>query len=171
WTDASDELRSAHARLREMISMYRAGMDSRGLISSLEELGAAFHNRTGIELALDCRVDDFSLSAERQLQVFYIVQEALANIGHHSGAHNARVLIERVGEDLRLVIEDDGRGPSDEVLDPRCAGRLAEAGHHGLQIMRERAGRAGGRLHIGARAEGGTRVTLTVDGPAEGALL
>jgi len=90
WTDASDELRSAHGRLREMISMYRAGMDSRGLVTSLAELGAAFRSRTGIDLALDCRVDDFGLSAERQLQVFYIVQEALANIGHHSGARSAR---------------------------------------------------------------------------------
>lgn len=171
WTDASDELRSAHGRLREMISMYRAGMDSRGLVTSLAELGAAFRSRTGIELALDCRVDDFGLSADRQLQVFYIVQEALANIGHHSGARSARVMIDREGADLRVVIEDNGCGPSDEALDPRCAGRLSEAGHHGLQIMRERAGRAGGRLHIGALPEGGTRVTLTIDGATPAGLL
>ena len=171
WTDASDELRSAHGRLREMISMYRAGMDSRGLATSLAELGAAFRNRTGIDLALDCRVDDFGLSAEHQLQVYYIIQEALANIGHHSGARSARVVIDREGADLRVVIEDDGCGPSDEVLDPRCAGRLSEAGHHGLQIMRERAGRAGGRLHIGAIPEGGTRVTLTIDGATHAGLL
>ena len=171
WTDASDELRSAHGRLREMISMYRAGMDSRGLVTSLAELGAAFRSRTGIDLALDCRVDDFGLSAERQLQVFYIVQEALANIGHHSGARSARVTIDRDGADLRVVIEDNGCGPSDEVLDPRCAGLLSEAGHHGLQIMRERAGRAGGRLHIGALPEGGTRITLTLDGVTTTGLL
>ena len=171
WTDASDELRSAHGRLREMISMYRAGMDSRGLVTSLAELVVAFRSRTAIDLAFECRVEDVGLSAERQLQVFYIVQEALANIGHHSGARSARILIDRAGDDLRLIVEDDGCGPSDEALDPRCAGRLTEAGHHGLQIMRERAGRAGGRLHIGARPEGGTRITLTIDNPSEGMLL
>ena len=171
WTDASDELRSAHGRLREMISMYRAGMDSRGLVASLAELVVAFRSRTAIDLAFERRVEDVGLSAERQLQVFYIVQEALANIGHHSGAHSARILIDRAGDDLRLIVEDDGCGPSDEALDPRCAGRLTEAGHHGLQIMRERAGRAGGRLHIGARPEGGTRITLTIDNPSEGILL
>lgn len=171
WSDASDELRSAHGRLREMISMYRAGMDSRGLVTSLAELGVVFRSRTAIDLTFECRVEHVGLSAERQLQVFYIVQEALANIGHHSGARSARILVDRAGEDLRVIIEDDGCGPGDEVLDPRCAGRLAEAGHHGLQIMKERAGRAGGRLHIGVRPEGGTRLTLTIDNPSEGILL
>jgi nitrate/nitrite-specific signal transduction histidine kinase len=50
------------------------------------------------------------------------------------------------------------------------AGRLTEAGHHGLQIMRERAGRARGRLHIGVLPDGGTRITLTVDGAGKGTL-
>jgi anti-sigma regulatory factor (Ser/Thr protein kinase) len=147
----------------QVISLYRAGMDSRGLTASLGELAAAFRRRTGIELRFDSRVDDFDLTAEQQLQVFYIVQEALANIGHHSGARSARLAVDRDGEALRVTVEDDGRGPNDDILDPRWAGRLAEAGHHGLQIMRERAGRAGGRLHIGAAPEGGTRLSLIID--------
>jgi two-component system nitrate/nitrite sensor histidine kinase NarX len=161
--DVSDELRNAHGRLREMISLYRAGMDSRGLIASLGELAAAFRRRTGIELAFDSSVKDLELASEQQLQIFYIVQEALANVSHHSGAHAARLTVERRGDELRVAIEDDGCGPDESILDPRCAGRLTEAGHHGLQIMRERAGRAGGRLQIGALPTGGTRVTLTVD--------
>ncbi len=119
--DVSDELRNAHGRLREMISMYRAGI-SRGLLPSLRELAAAFRRRTG-----------------------------------------ARLTIEREAGELRVVVEDDGCGPDESVFDPRCAGRLTEAGHHGLQIMRERAGRAGGRLAINALPGGGTRVKLTID--------
>jgi two-component system nitrate/nitrite sensor histidine kinase NarX len=163
WSDASDELRNAHGRLREMISMYRAGMDSRGLMSSLSELATGFRRRTGIDLHLDCRVTDVDLPTEQQLQIFYIVQEALANVGKHSGARHAQLLIDRSGRDLQVIIEDDGRGPGEDMLDPRVAGRLTEAGHHGLQIMRERAGRAGGRLNIGVLPDGGTRITLTVD--------
>jgi two-component system, NarL family, nitrate/nitrite sensor histidine kinase NarX len=165
-SDASDELRNAHGRLREMISMYRAGIGSRGLLASVAELAAVFRHRTGIELALDCRVGEFNLGTEQQLQVYYIVQEALANITQHSGARHARIVIDSDGDDLQLVVEDDGCGPSEDILDPRVAGRLTEAGHHGLQIMRERAGRAGGRLHIGVLPDGGTRVTLTIDGAA-----
>jgi two-component system, NarL family, nitrate/nitrite sensor histidine kinase NarX len=166
WGDASDELRNAHGRLREMISMYRAGMVSRGLLTSLGELASVFRHRTGIELLLDGRITEFNLSTEQQLQVYYIVQEALANITKHSGARRARIVIDSDGDDLRVVIEDDGCGPSEDILDPRVAGRLTEAGHHGLQIMRERAGRTGGRLHIGLLPDGGTRVTLTIDGAA-----
>lgn len=168
WTDASDELRNAHGRLREMISIYRAGMDLRGLVASLEELALAFRRRTGIELLLEPRVSDIHLGTEQQLQVFYIVQEALANICKHSGARHARIVVDREGDDLRVIVEDDGRGPGEEMLDPRVSGRLTEAGHYGLQIMRERAGRAGGRLHIGVLPDGGTRITLTVDGAAGG---
>jgi two-component system nitrate/nitrite sensor histidine kinase NarX len=161
--DVSDELRNAHGRLREMISLYRAGMASRGLVPSLRELAAAFRRRTGIELAFDCGIDELDLPADQQLQIFYIVQEALANVSHHSGANQATLAIEREGDELRVTVEDDGRGPDAEILDPRCAGRLTEAGHHGLQIMRERAGRAGGRLQLSALPSGGTRVNLTVD--------
>jgi two-component system nitrate/nitrite sensor histidine kinase NarX len=165
--DVSDELRNAHGRLREMISLYRAGMDSRGLVASLRELVSAFRRRTGIELAFDCPEQDLGLASDQQLQIFYIVQEALANVGHHSGAHTARLTVERRDTELRVVVEDDGCGPDSSILDPRCAGRLTEAGHHGLQIMRERAGRAGGRLHIGTLPTGGTRVTLTIDQAAQ----
>lgn len=163
--DISDELRNAHGRLREMISLYRAGMDSRGLIASLGELAAAFRRRAGIDLVFDCSVQELDLAAEQQLQIFYIVQEALANVSHHSGARLARLTVQRNGDELRVAVEDDGRGPDESILDPRCAGRLTEAGHHGLQIMRERAGRAGGSLHIGALPTGGTCVTLTVHCP------
>jgi len=161
--DISDELRNAHGRLREMISLYRAGMDSRGLIASLRELTVAFSHRSGIELVFDGPAEELDLAASQQLQIFYIVQEALANISHHSGARVARLTVERSGDALQVLVEDDGRGPDPEILDPRCAGRLTESGHHGLQIMRERAGRAGGRLQIGALPTGGTRVILTVD--------
>jgi two-component system nitrate/nitrite sensor histidine kinase NarX len=166
--DVSDELRNAHGRLREMISLYRAGMDSRGLIASLRELAAAFQRRTGIELQFDCAVQELDLAADQQLQIFYIVQEALANVSHHSGARMARLTVQRDGDELRVSVEDDGCGPDEEILDPRCAGRLTEAGHHGLQIMRERAGRAGGRLQISALPAGGTRVTLAVHCPPAG---
>jgi len=164
--DVSDELRNAHGRLREMISLYRAGMDSRGLVASLRELAAAFRRRSGIELVFDCPLQELDLPADQQLQIFYIVQEALANVTHHSGARTAHVSVEHSDDALRVCIEDDGRGPDEAILDPRCAGRLTEAGHHGLQIMRERAGRAGGWLQISALPAGGTRVTLTVEAKA-----
>jgi two-component system nitrate/nitrite sensor histidine kinase NarX len=160
--DVSDELRNAHGRLREMISLYRAGMDSRGLIASLRELAAAFRHRSGIELVFECSVEELDLAGDQQLQIFYIVQEALANVIHHSGARAARLTIERSDDSLQVSVEDDGRGPDEAILDPRCAGRLTEA-HHGLQIMRERASRAGGRLQFSAPPTGGTRVTLTID--------
>ena len=56
-----------------------------------------------------------------------------------------------------LRIRDDGRGLDPEILDQ--GGR---PGHFGLQGMRERAQKMGGRLELWSRREAGTEVELNV---------
>ena len=53
------------------------------------------------------------------------------------------------GNDVRLVVEDDGVG-----------GATPRAGHYGLHTMRERAERIDADLEVDARHDGGTVVTL-----------
>jgi two-component system nitrate/nitrite sensor histidine kinase NarX len=159
-TDIDDELRGAQARLRDMIRHFRAGMDARGLLPSLRELAAEFSVRRDIALRFDCRAKALDLTAEQELQVFHIVGEALANVGKHSGARNARLSIERGNGEVRVTVEDDGRGVA---LGDLAAGPRADDGtHHGLRIMRERAARAGGRLSVDRINGGGVRVELTL---------
>lgn len=79
-----------------------------------------------------------------------VLREALTNVGKHAGA--ARVVVTIVaGENLRLVVADDGQG----------LGRSTANGH-GLKNMRTRAERLGGNLELGTSREGGTRLTWTV---------
>jgi two-component system nitrate/nitrite sensor histidine kinase NarX len=160
-TDIDDELRGAQARLRDMIRHFRAGMDARGLLASLRDLAAEFSVRRDIALRFDCRAKSLDLTAEQELQAFHIVGEALANVGKHSGARNARVSIERQSGEVRVTIEDDGCGAI--FGDLAAAGLRADDGtHHGLRIMRERAARAGGRLSMDRASGGGVRVELTL---------
>jgi signal transduction histidine kinase len=78
-----------------------------------------------------------------------VLSEALANAERHAEA--TQVTVELAGDEheLRLVVEDDGRGiaPGDP-----------EPGHFGVMLMHERARAAGGELEVGPRAGGGTRV-------------
>jgi len=154
--DLRQAVSDAHASLREILTHYRTRMDPKGLLHALLALQAGYRERTGIELVLDPRVGDLNLSVDQELQVFHVVQEALANVAKHSHARMAQVHIEPAHDRLVIVIEDDGAG----LLPTAAAGN--GAAHFGLEIMRERAQRLGGSLNIHAADGGGTRVQLSI---------
>jgi hypothetical protein len=53
---------------------------------------------------------NLDLNDEQEIQVFHIVQEALANTAKHSMARHAVVSIDRTAAGLEFCIEDDGLG-------------------------------------------------------------
>jgi two-component system nitrate/nitrite sensor histidine kinase NarX len=96
------------------------------------------------------------------MQVVRIIQESLTNTRKHSQAQHVRVLVHCNEEgDFRTLIEDDGVGFGDAVLD----GSPGE--HVGLSIMQERAQRLGGALRIESEPGEGTRIELTFHHQAE----
>ncbi|MGL6109330.1 MAG: sensor histidine kinase, partial [Rubrivivax sp.] len=154
--DLRQAVSDAHASLREILTHYRTRMDPKGLLHALQALQAGHRERTGIELVLDPRAADLNLSVEQELQVFHIVQEALANVVKHARARTAQVLVEAHAQQIEIAIEDDGEG-----LLPDAASTHG-APHFGLEIMQERAQRLGGSLSIRSREGGGTRVQLRI---------
>ncbi|MFE4514498.1 sensor histidine kinase [Kitasatospora sp. NPDC056783] len=89
-----------------------------------------------------------------ELTVYRIVQEALTNVRKHGGpdAH-ARVAVDFGERELAVLVEDDGRGSTDDQL----AGGTDGLGH-GLIGMRERVGMVSGSLDVGPRPGGGFRI-------------
>jgi signal transduction histidine kinase len=88
--------------------------------------------------------------------VYRIGREALVNAFRHSGAGNIDLHLEYVGNELRMLVRDDGCGIDPHVL------QLGRDGHWGLSGMRERAERIGARLRVLSRPGGGTEVELRV---------
>ncbi len=164
--DVTGELGSVNRRMRELVTHFRAGMDAQGLERALEATARSFFDDSGIRLTLENEVRDLDLDAEREVQVFRIVQEALANVRKHSNARHARVRLARSGRELRVTIEDDGSGISRRACEPGGANGASGGGHFGIEIMRERAATLGGRLEVGNSEHGGTVVTLAL--PARG---
>ncbi|MFD4420404.1 sensor histidine kinase [Agromyces sp. NPDC058484] len=82
-----------------------------------------------------------------QFAAFRIAQEALTNVVRHADATRAVVAVERLGDELLLTVDDDGRGS-----------RGAAEGS-GILGMRERAALLGGSVEVGPSPRGGTRVT------------
>ncbi len=148
----------AHGELRELLSSFRAPLDRRGLVPSLEDLTERFGQRTGIHSFFQMSCPPFELSAAEEMQIIRIVQESLTNVRKHAQAQTVRVLLTRErGGDHVLLIEDDGVGFSE----PRRKGSPGE--HIGLSILEERARRIGARLAIESEPGEGTRVELIFD--------
>jgi signal transduction histidine kinase len=90
-------------------------------------------------------------------EVLAVLREALTNVGKHARASQVVITV-AVGDEVRLVVADDGQGMS--------AGSSAGLG---LRNMRQRAERLGGKVELGTSREGGTRLTWHVPiGAAEG---
>jgi ligand-binding sensor domain-containing protein len=101
-----------------------------------------------------------TLVADNQgaLWLYRIAREAMANAFRHAAARRIDVEVSFTSDELRVRIQDDGRGVSDEVID---AGR---PGHFGLQGMRKRAKNIGATLTVWSRVDEGTEVAVIVPG-------
>jgi two-component system NarL family sensor kinase len=50
------------------------------------------------------------LPQEQELTLFRVVQECLTNIHRHSGSSTANVRLSRIAGEIRLEVEDSGKG-------------------------------------------------------------
>jgi len=147
----------AHASLRELLANFRLKIDDGGLVPAIVRMVERFNQETAIAVFLQNEWGEPTLTPAQEIQVFRIVQEALANIRKHSEARNARILLSHNGAGrYSVLIEDDGRG-----LAPPEPGMPGE--HLGLSIMRERAQRLPGDLSIESEPGEGLRILLTFD--------
>jgi two-component system nitrate/nitrite sensor histidine kinase NarX len=94
-----------------------------------------------------------------------IVQEALANVRKHSGAHKVLVRFSRENGCYKLCVEDDGRGF-------RFSGRLSsaelEASSHCPLVIKERVRAISGELMIESVPGSGARLVILVPSAAYG---
>ena len=162
--DVKKGVGEAHDNLREVMTYFRSRMDPLGLLHALKGVASSYFDKVGISLELKNTVHNLQLSDEQEVQVFYIVQEALANIAKHSMARHAVVSIVRGSHQLEFLIEDDGLGMDDPSVSTivTLAKGMSPTNHFGLDIMQSRAKRLGGRLEVGRKEGRGTRVRLVL---------
>ncbi|MEE9422145.1 MAG: histidine kinase [Gammaproteobacteria bacterium] len=156
-----NSLDEAYTELRELIAHFRAPIDKRGLIPAVQQAVERFRRDSQISAFLQLEWECKPLTAEIEIQVLRIIQEALVNIRKHSEANAVRVIMRALAKDDFLVlVEDDGIG----IKEPATS---APGEHLGLKILKERAARIGGTLRIESEAGEGTRVILKFHRPDE----
>jgi signal transduction histidine kinase len=104
--DAHDESKRAMRELRDLVrGIHPSVLSDRGLDAALSGLAERASVPVEIRGALHDR-----LPPAVETAAYYVVAEALTNVGRHSGATRAHVDVQRNGDLLVLAIGDDGHG-------------------------------------------------------------
>ncbi len=131
-------------------------LDDFGAVAALRQLVDEVRARHGIPIRMRVSGDQVRLSAQSELTVYRVAQEALSNVVRHAQATNARVDL-HFGGQIVLTVTDDGSGiPASSTTLASLGGSL------GLIGMRERVNLAGGSLQVQALSPHGTLVRATL---------
>ena len=148
-----DDVRALARELRPSV------LDDMGLVTALERYTREYAQR--FNLAVDFQVvglDGARLSAQYEIALYRIVQEALTNIAKYASAKNVSVLLEHRSDSVVAIVEDDGRGFEVE----RFLREHRDGQHLGLLGMKERAELLGGKWMIESKIGEGTTVFAQV---------
>jgi two-component system nitrate/nitrite sensor histidine kinase NarX len=164
--------RGAQAEMRELLAELRPSVLADSSLSDLlRQLANAFTGRTNVPASVTTAAEHV-LSADIQVALYRICQEALNNVAKHAAASRVEIDLyldtgaaqvssslapagapqEIVVSSVELRIRDDGHG-----FDPA---QPATSGHFGLGMMRERAEAVGARLTVTSLPGHGTEITV-----------
>jgi two-component system sensor histidine kinase UhpB len=151
-SQANDILENLH---RLAIDLRPASLDHVGLVGALRQYTQTFSEQHDLPIQFEVvGLDERRLSTAVETNLYRIVQEALTNVVRHAKASRIDVLLERRGDQLITIIEDDGIG-----FDLRSAGQNSRLG---LVGMRERAEMLDGTLMVESNGDTGTTIFVEV---------
>lgn len=145
------EVRRVSSELRPSI------LDDLGILATLSWFFREFEaacRHIAVEKAFN--VAEHEVPVPLRITIYRILQEATNNIVKHAGANRMRISLDRIGEALRLLIEDNGCGFDPDNI-PYIEG---EARGIGLVSMKERAALFGGICRIVSAPGQGTRIEV-----------
>lgn len=137
-TEAMEEIRVAAYLLQP------PALQGTDLGTALASYVQGFGNRTGLRVSAETEGDAAGIPPDARAALFRIAQEALVNVHRHSGADEARILLQVLPGSLTLTVSDNGRG---FPVEPAAPGT-------GIAGMRERLLALGGELVIASGPDG-----------------
>jgi signal transduction histidine kinase len=132
------------------------------LAEALERLADRVADETGLVATATVTGTPRPLSADTEVTLLRVTQEALANVTRHSGAGRVAVTLSYMDGEAALDVRDDGAG-----FAPTADGHGPNGGL-GLRGMRERVEALGGRLAVESAPGRGTTIAVTVPVPRGG---
>lgn len=150
----SQTLEEVHHMARELRPSV---LDDMGLVPALERYIRDYAQKYGVEV--DFHTTGFNeqrVSAQAEVALYRIIQEALTNVAKYAQARSISVLFDWREHWVTAIVEDDGVG-----FDPE---NVTSGPSHGLGLfgMQERASLLGGSLIIESQLGAGTTVFIKI---------
>jgi two-component system nitrate/nitrite sensor histidine kinase NarX len=146
-------IQESYEDVRELLLNFRTRLQDSNLESEMRNVVSKFQRQTGVHATLEIVGDGAQLAPEQQLQVLFILQEALSNVRKHAQANEVNVKVDN-NRDFAMTVHDDGLG-----FDVTTVAKKGD-GHVGLRIMHERAERLAAQFSIMSSNERGTTIAL-----------
>jgi signal transduction histidine kinase len=129
-----------------------------GLQAALEWLAERIEEQYHVPVEFENRAGDGVLGSDLQVILFQVVRELLINVGKHSRASQAKVILSLEKHSLRIQVNDNGEGfdPS-KIYDAK-----GHPGSYGFFSMRERLNYLGGGMEVRSKPGQGSQIVLTV---------
>ncbi len=148
---------------RLALELRPSALDDLGLRAVLQQHLEEWSSRYAISAEFQATgLDGQHLPPESEIVIYRVVQEALTNIFKHAGAQHVSVILERRHDQVRVIVEDDGRGFDLEAVQqsPDLQRKL------GLVGMGERVALVGGSFTVESTPGSGTTVFVRIPLPS-----
>jgi signal transduction histidine kinase len=143
---AHTDAKAAIEELRGLVrGIHPSVLDGRGLDAALSALIASCPVPVTLRVDLPRRPDQ-----TREAAAYYVAAEAITNIAKHTSARSATVTVGTGGDDLHVVVEDDGSGGA----------RIEPGG--GLAGLAARIGSIDGTFTVSSPPGGPTRIEAVI---------
>jgi signal transduction histidine kinase len=135
-------------------------LDDLGLAAALANYVTDWSARVGTPAQVHTAgLQSGRLSSEIETTLYRIAQEALTNVAKHARATAVDVILERRGEQVMLIVEDNGVGFD-------AGGPAGSRGGFGLVGMRERAALVEATIEIESAVGRGTTIIVRMNTPS-----
>lgn len=145
----------ALAEARYAISTLRSDTHQLPAARAVCDYALEFGHVSGLQVLVNDDDSGADTGPLTRVELVRIVQEALNNVRKHAAATTVTVSVGSEANGLRVTVSDDGVGYRVQDQD---------AGHFGLDIMRERASSIGGSVEVTSKRGQGTTVSVWVPG-------
>ena len=156
--DTEGELKLTVSQMRGLIRTLRVAGSEVKLFDRIRTVLARLERTRGLSCTLQWREPEAALTAHASDEIFYVINEALANVYRHSLAKHVHLSGGVRGRVFEVVVRDDGIGFNVAAAMRRDLRSLS----FGLVNMQERMAAVGGTLTLRSKAGRGTRVRLTL---------
>lgn len=148
---------STFSQVRDFIFDLRPMMlDDLGLVPTIRRYVEAYKEKTGLEFALVITGTERRFESHREVLTFRSIQSMLSNVREHAQATQVKVNIDIDENQIRAIVEDNGRGfEAEEVFSD-------ESRDSSLITIKERIDQIGGEFDLDTSPGEGTRITFSI---------